>query len=204
MTIHKEGYTSIALCILIIFVLNAFLQIYFPGANAVRWIVYILSALFFVSTVVFFRDPSISIITDEKAILSPADGKVITIEETDETSFLKDRRIKISIAIAPVNVHTNRNPVKGTVKYAFAGNGRTTTAVETNSGIIIVYEQIGGITKRVISHLKQGDTVEQGQKFGFSMLGARADVYLPIGTKINVEVDDAVKGGLTVLARINA
>lgn len=205
MTIHKEGYTSIALCILIIFVVNAFLQFYFPGAIFIKWFVYTLSVGFFISTVVFFISPSITIATNDAAVLSPADGTIVAIEEAEETEFLNGRAIKISIAIGRNNQHVNRNPVKGIVKYASATNSNSITAVENADGTAVVYKQVGGgLTKRVISHLKAGDTVVQGAKFGFAMLGARVDVYLPTGTTIDVDIDDKVKGGQTVLARFSS
>src|SRR5665213_2150181 len=117
MTIHKEGYTSIALCILVIFVSNALIQFYYPDAHVLKWIVYILSALLFIIILQFFRSPSISISATENEVLCPADGKVVVIEETDETEYLKDRRIQVSIFMSPINVHVNRNPISGVVKY---------------------------------------------------------------------------------------
>ncbi|MEO6524926.1 MAG: phosphatidylserine decarboxylase [Mucilaginibacter sp.] len=203
MTIHKEGYTSIALCILFIFVSNALIQFYMPQATTFKWIVYILSFLLFVAVVYFFRSPSVDVISDEKAVLSPADGKVVSIEEVNEPEFLKGRSTKISIAISPLNTHTNRNPVKGTVKYVNT-DGHTTIAVENAAGTPIVYRQIPGFSKRIITYVKQGDAVEQGQKFGFSMLGSKLEVFLPIGTNVDVDVDDAVKGGHTILARLKS
>src|SRR5580698_9555477 len=117
MTIHKEGYTSIALCILFIFILNAVIQFYFPQAYAIKWIIYILSFLLFVTILQFFRSPKITISKDETQVLCPADGKVVVIEETDETEYLKDRRIQLSVFMSPINVHINRNPISGVVKY---------------------------------------------------------------------------------------
>src|SRR5882762_5901974 len=113
MTIHKEGYTSIAICVLLIFVSNALIQFYYPDAHALKWIVYILSFLLLVIILQFFRSPAFHISTDEKQVLCPADGKVVVIEETNETEYLKDRRIQISIFMSPINVHVNRNPVAG-------------------------------------------------------------------------------------------
>jgi len=203
MTIHKEGYTSIALCILFIFVSNALIQFYLPQANTFKWIVYILSFLLFVAVVYFFRNPSVDIMPDEKAVLSPADGRVIAVEEVNEPEFIKGQSIKISIAISPLNIHVNRNPVKGTVKYVNS-DSHTTIGVENSAGVPIAYRQVPGFTKHVINYAKVGDTVEQGQKFGFTMIGSKLEVFLPIGTKTDVDIDDVVKGGQTILAHFTA
>src|ERR1700759_1178909 len=113
MRFHKEGYTSLAICILFIFVLNAIVQFYFPEAHVFKWIIYILSFLLFVTIVQFFRSPTITISKDETQVLCPADGKVVVIEETVETEFLKDKRIQLSVFMSPINVHINRNPISG-------------------------------------------------------------------------------------------
>ncbi len=117
MTFHKEGYTSLAICILFILVLNALISFFLPDAHVLKWIVYILSFFLFVIIVQFFRSPKFSIDTHDKTVLCPADGKVVVIEETVETEFLKDKRIQLSVFMSPVNVHVNRNPVGGVVKY---------------------------------------------------------------------------------------
>jgi len=117
MTIHNEGYTSLAICILFIFVLNAVIQFYYPEAHSLKWFVYILSFVLFVIILQFFRSPSISIAQNETHVLCPADGKVVVIEETTETEYLKDKRIQVSVFMSPVNVHINRNPISGVIKY---------------------------------------------------------------------------------------
>ena len=206
MTIHKEGYTSIALCILFIFVSNALIQFYMPQATAFKWVVYILSFLLFVAVVYFFRSPSVDVVFDETAILSPADGKIIAIEEVSEPSIVTSPSIKLSIVIAPLNVHVNRNPIKGTVKQVSTDDdGNTSTLVTATNGADILYRQIKGIPySRVINYSKQGDSLQQGAEFGFSKLGSRIDIYLPIGTNVDVDIDDVVKGGQTVLARLKS
>jgi phosphatidylserine decarboxylase len=220
MTIHKEGYTSIALCILFIFVLNAIIQFYFPHAYAFKWVIYILSFLLFVIILQFFRSPSIEITTDEKMVLCPADGKVVVIEEVVETEFLKDKRIQISVFMSPINVHINRNPIKGVVKYfryhpgkylvawhpkSSTENERTTIAIENSVGVTVLFRQIAGaLARRIVWYVKEGDAVEQGAQFGFIKFGSRVDIFLPLGTKINVELNEVVKGGRTVLAELEA
>lgn len=220
MTIHKEGYSSLAICILFIFVLNALIQFYFPEAHAIKWIVYILSALLFLIILQFFRSPSISISTDEQIVLCPADGKVVVIEETTETEFLKDKRIQLSVFMSPINVHINRNPVAGVVKYfkynpgkylvawhpkSSTENERTTIAIENKDGVIVLFRQIAGaLARRIVWYVKEGDKVDQGAQFGFIKFGSRVDVFLPLGSEIKVELGQVVKGGKTILAQLPA
>lgn len=218
MTIHKEGYTSIALCVLFIFVLNAVIQFYFPAAFVAKWLIYILSFLLFVIIVQFFRSPAIHISTDESQVLCPADGKVVVIEETQETEFLKDKRIQLSVFMSPVNVHINRNPISGVVKYfkyhpgkylvawhpkSSTENERTTIVIENSAGVVILFRQIAGaLARRIVWYVKQGDAVQQGQEFGFIKFGSRVDVFLPLGSEIKVSLGEVVKGGRTVLAQL--
>lgn len=218
MKFHKEGYTSLALVILFIFILNAVISYYLPDMKAVQWITYIVSFILFVTIVQFFRSPTRKLTIHDRQIICPADGKVVVIEETDETEFLKDRRIQISIFMSPVNVHINRNPVSGIVKYfkyhsgkylvawhpkSSTDNERTTVVIETVDGIPILLRQIAGaLARRIVWYIKEGDTVEQAQEFGFIKFGSRVDVFLPLGTKINISLQDTVKGGVTVLAEL--
>ncbi len=218
MTFHKEGYTSLAICILFIFVLNALIQFYFPQASALKWVIYILSFLLFAIIVQFFRSPSITITTNEKQVLCPADGKVVVIEEVEETEYLKDKRIQISVFMSPVNVHINRNPVAGVVKYfkyhpgkylvawhpkSSTENERTTIAIENSAGVTVLFRQIAGaLARRIVWYVKEGDKVDQGQQFGFIKFGSRVDIFLPVGTKVNVALGEVVKGGKTVLAEL--
>jgi phosphatidylserine decarboxylase len=220
MTIHKEGYTSIALTVLFIFVVNALIQFYFPDAYTVKWIVYILSFLLFIIILQFFRSPILHINTNETQVLCPADGKVVVIEEADETEFLKDRRIQISVFMSPVNVHVNRNPISGVVKYfkyhpgkylvawhpkSSTENERTTVVTENSEGTMVLFRQIAGaLARRIVWYVKEGDVVEQGQQFGFIKFGSRVDIFLPLGTKINVTLNQVVKGGRTVLAELQS
>jgi phosphatidylserine decarboxylase len=220
MTFHKEGYTSLALCILFIFVLNAAIQFYFPQAVFIKWIVYILSFALFVIIVQFFRNPHFDITQDDKVVLCPADGKVVVIEETTETEYLKDKRIQISVFMSPVNVHVNRNPISGVVKYfkyhpgkylvawhpkSSTENERTTVVTENSAGTPVLYRQIAGaLARRIVWYVKEGDKVEQGEQFGFIKFGSRVDLFLPLGSKINVEIGEVVKGGVTVIAELPA
>lgn len=218
MTIHKEGYTSIALCVLFIFVVNALLQFYYPDAHTIKWIVYIFSFLLFITVLQFFRSPVLYINANETDVLCPADGKVVVIEETEETEYFKDRRLQISVFMSPVNVHINRNPISGIVKYfkyhpgkylvawhpkSSTENERTTVVTENSEGIAVLFRQIAGaLARRIVWYVKEGDQVQQGHQFGFIKFGSRVDIFLPLESTIHVELNQVVKGGRTILAQL--
>lgn len=218
MTIHKEGYTSIALCILFIFILNALVHYLLPDTAWFRWIIYILSFALFAIILQFFRSPYIQVTKNEDQVLCPADGKVVVIEETEETEYLKDRRIQVSVFMSPINVHINRNPISGIVKYfkyhpgkflvawhpkSSTENERTTVVIENSNGTAVLFRQIAGaLARRIICYSKEGQQAEQGEEFGFIKFGSRVDIFLPLGSEINVNLGDAVKGGITVLAHL--
>ncbi len=216
MKFHKEGYTSLALVILFIFVINAIAN-YFDANTYITWAVYILSAFLFITIVQFFRSPKKLITLDDGIVLSPADGKVVVIEETDETEYFQDKRLQVSIFMSPVNVHVNRNPVSGIVSYfkyhpgkflvawhpkSSTENERTTVVVKKKDGIEVLFRQIAGaLARRIVWYVEEGQEVKQGEEFGFIKFGSRVDLFLPIGTKIEVNINDAVVGGKTVIAR---
>lgn len=216
MTLHKEGTTTIALTILFIFVLNALVQFFLPQYTWFRWFIYLLSAGLFGIVLQFFRKPYISPTIGDNLVICPADGKVVVIEETEETEYLKDRRIQVSVFMSPLNVHINRNPISGVVKYfkyhpgkylfawnpkSSTENERTTVLVENKQGIPVLFRQIAGaLARRIVWYVKEGDTVNQADEFGFIKFGSRVDVFLPLGTEIKVKLGDTVKGGISVLA----
>lgn len=216
MKFHKEGYTSLALVILFIFVTNAIADYY--DANAIiKWTIYLISAFLFITIVQFFRSPKKTISLDDNVVLCPADGKVVVIEETEESEYFKDKRLQVSIFMSPVNVHVNRNPVSGIVSYfkyhpgkflvawhpkSSTDNERTTVVVKKNNGVEILFRQIAGaLARRIVWYVKEDQQVQQGEEFGFIKFGSRVDLFLPIGTKINVNIDDKVVGGKTIIAR---
>jgi phosphatidylserine decarboxylase precursor-related protein len=219
MTIHKEGYTSIAIVALLILVANALVHYFLPDNVWIAWFTYVLSFLLFVTILQFFRSPKRRIATDENLILCPADGKVVVIEEVEETEYFQDKRLQVSIFMSPVNVHINRNPVSGLVtffryhpgKYLVAWhpksstlNERTTIAVRTEQGKEILFRQIAGaLARRIVWYVKEGASVQQGKEFGFIKFGSRVDVFLPLDAKVDVKIGDKVSGGLTVLGRFH-
>lgn len=216
MKFHKEGYTSLALVILFIFVINAIAD-YFDASQYVKWFLYILSAFLFLTIVQFFRSPRKVIALDDNIILCPADGKVVVIEETDENEYFKNKRVQVSIFMSPTNVHVNRNPMSGVVSYfkyhpgkflvawhpkSSTDNERTTVVVKHANGVEVLFRQIAGaLARRIVWYIKEGDTVQQGEEFGFIKFGSRVDLFLPIGTKVDVNIGDKVVGGKTVIAR---
>jgi len=219
MTIHKEGYTSIAITLLFIFVINAFIDYRYADITWLRWLVYIVSFALFITVLQFFRNPKRTFTSDHAMLICPADGKVVVIEETEEGEYFKDKRLQVSIFMSPVNVHINRNPISGVVKFfkyhpgkylaawnpkSSTENERTTVVVEHTSGIPVLYRQIAGaLARRIVWYVKEGDVVEQGKEFGFIKFGSRVDLFLPVGTKLNVELNQMVKGGITVLGELS-
>lgn len=215
MTFHKEGYTSLAICVLFIFIINALVKWFAPESQFLTWLVYLISFLLFITIVQFFRSPKIKVSKNELQILSPADGKVVVIEETVETEYFKDKRIQVSVFMSPVNVHINRHPIGGVVKYfkyhpgkylmawnpkSSTENERTTVVVEARNGVELLFRQIAGaLARRIVWYVEEGKPVEQGEEFGFIKFGSRVDIFFPLGTKINVKLGDKVKGGISVI-----
>ncbi|MDB5203224.1 MAG: phosphatidylserine decarboxylase family protein [Ferruginibacter sp.] len=218
MTIHKEGYKSIALVTLIFAALNVLL-FWFFGASLL-WLciaIFIISLIFVLFVVSFFRIPSRSHTIHEASVVSPCDGKVVVIEEITDVEYFKDKRVQVSIFMSPANVHVNRNPISGEViynqyhkgKYLVAWNPKSSTENERHSvvirkgGIDILVKQIAGaVAKRIVNYLEVGQKVQQGDELGFIKFGSRVDLILPVGTKINVKLNEVVQGGVSVIATI--
>ncbi len=218
MTIHKEGYTTIAVSILFIFLINAGVDYWFGDSTWLRWFVYILSFALFITVLQFFRNPSRAFANGENLVICPADGKVVVIEETEEGEYFKDKRLQVSIFMSPINVHINRNPISGVVKFfkyhpgkylaawnpkSSTENERTTTVVEHKNGTPILFRQIAGaLARRIVWYVKEGDEVVQTEQFGFIKFGSRVDIFLPVGTDVKLVLGEVVKGGITVLAEL--
>ena len=182
----------------------------------VRYFFLALSAFILITVLQFFRNPNRKIALNENNILSPADGKVVVIEEVEETEYFKDKRIQISVFMSPINVHVNRAPIAGIVKFvkyhtglylvawhpkSSTENERTTIVMEHKNGKSILFRQIAGaLARRIVYYCKDGEQLQQGEEFGFIKFGSRVDVFAPIGTKIDVQLNEVVKGGKTSLA----
>ncbi len=216
MTIHKEGYSTIVIVTLFLIVLHIVSNQYLVNYPLLQAIILILSVFVFIIVLQFFRHPKRKILRNDRQIFSPADGKVVVIEETEESEFLKDKRIQISIFMSPVNVHVNRYPVSGQVTYcryhpglylvawhpkSSTENERTTVVIETSSKVPVLMRQIAGaLARRIVCYPKKDWIVKQGEEMGFIKFGSRVDIFLPVGTKINVALNEKVIGGKTVLA----
>ncbi|MDQ6815437.1 MAG: phosphatidylserine decarboxylase family protein [Bacteroidota bacterium] len=218
MTIHKEGYKSIGIAALIFGLVNI-ASFIFLGDNYPKTatVVLLASTVLFLFIVSFFRIPYRSLTRGESDVVCPADGKVVVIEEIVEEEYFKDKRLQISVFMSPANVHVNRNPVSGEVvynkyhkgKYLVAWHPKSSTENERHSVVIkndkaeILVKQIAGaLAKRIINYLSVGQEVHQGSELGFIKFGSRVDVILPVGTKVNVQLNQIVKGGVTVLATL--
>jgi phosphatidylserine decarboxylase len=218
MTIHKEGRTLLFVLLLVLFGLNGLLSYLMPDQLLLQQIAVGVSLAIYILILQFFRSPVFEVRKDEKHILAPADGKVVVIEEADEPEYFKRRRIQVSIFMSPINVHVNRMPAGGKISYfkyhpgkylvawhpkSSTENERTTVVVRTNDGTEILFRQIAGaLARRIKWYVKEGDTLEQGDEFGFIKFGSRVDVFLPPGTKVTARVGDVTKGGRTVIAEL--
>jgi phosphatidylserine decarboxylase len=218
MTIHKEGYPTIGISLVFSAILIWIAYYFFPEYAIAKWFAFILSGALLIIVLQFFRSPSRNWTKNDARVICPADGKVVVIEETLETEYYRDKRIQVSIFMSPINVHVNRYPISGTVKYAkyhpgkylvawhpksSTENERTTVVVENEKGVSVLFRQIAGaLARRIVMYSQEGDKAQQSEQFGFIKFGSRVDVFLPIGTKVNVKIGDVVKGGITVLAEV--
>jgi len=172
--------------------------------------------VFLIIILQFFRNPKRETELNENHIIAPVDGKVVVIEEVEEPEYFKDKRLQVSIFMSPINVHVTRYAMSGVIKYSkyhpgkylvawhpksSTKNERTTVVIENKTIGEILYRQIAGaLAKRIVNYAKEGEQVVQGTDAGFIKFGSRVDVYLPIGTKIHVNIGDTVKGGVQVIA----
>jgi len=215
---HKEGNTSISITLVVVAALLGIA--YFLVSNVyVQGFLYILAAFILIIILQFFRNPKRHTLVDENTVVSPVDGKVVVIEEVFEKEYYKEKRLQVSVFMSPINVHVTRNPIAGKVAFSKYHSGKflvawhpksseeneRTTVVLENSKISILYRQIAGaLAKRIISYAKENTTVAQGADNGFIKFGSRVDVFLPIGTKVDVGLNEKVRGGETILARIES
>ncbi|SDY45439.1 phosphatidylserine decarboxylase [Nitrosomonas sp. Nm58] len=205
--IAREGWFHIAIAFLIALFVHIFL--------GWLWALPLWLIAFFVLQ--FFRDPPRIIPLQANAILAPADGRIVAVEKTQDP-YLNREAIKVSVFMNVFNVHSNRSPVDGVVndRWYFPGrfinaslpkasleNERNALWIKTDRGIDVTCVQVAGlIAKRILCHVKPGDHLSRGQRFGFIRFGSRVDVYLPTDTKINVNIGDKVYATLTILAEL--
>lgn len=212
---HKEGTPSILLGIFV----TAIVLLVSDNLIDTNWIkmtIQLITLLFLIIILQFFRNPKRTFILNEDQILSPVDGKVVVIEEVYEAEYFKDKRLQVSIFMSPINVHVTRYPMGGKINFskyhpgkflvachpkASEENERTTIVVENKSFGEVLYRQIAGaLAKRIVNYAEEGMQVIQGTDAGFIKFGSRVDLFLPLGTPINVVLNQKAIGGKTIIA----
>lgn len=211
---HKEGYRIIVLSLILVLVLAGIG--YYWVENPINWFFYVLAVFILVAILQFFRNPKRKIETSDQYVLSPVDGKVVAIETVFDPEYFKGKRLQISVFMSPVNVHVTRYPVGGEVvyskyhpgKYLVAWhpksseeNERTTVVVKNKAWGEVLHRQIAGaLARRIVNYAVEKKQVSQGSDSGFIKFGSRVDVFLPLDSKVKVEINQKVKGGITRLA----
>jgi phosphatidylserine decarboxylase len=203
MTIHKEGYKTIYITALVLILLNILVFKWLCCCCTLCWIFAGISLFLWLFIISFFRIPNRKYTIDEKLVIAPCDGKVVVIEETIDEEYFKGKVLQVSIFMSPANVHVNRNPISGEVVYNQYHKGKYLVAWHPKSSTEILVKQIAGaLAKRIMNYTKVGQEVKQTEEMGFIKFGSRVDLLLPIGTKINAGMNDAVKGGVSVIATL--
>ncbi|MEN9859316.1 MAG: hypothetical protein RL512_1356 [Bacteroidota bacterium] len=216
MTLHREGTPTILLVTAVVVLINA--GVCYANADPlVMGLILLITISFWIFILSFFRIPSRVHTIQEGAVVAPADGEVVVIEEVQADEYFSDRRIQVSIFMSPLNVHVNRNPVSGEVlysqyhpgKYLVAWHPKSSTENERHSVVyktqgkeILVKQIAGALAKRIVNYLKPGQQVKQTEEMGFIKFGSRVDLLLPLDAKILVKLGDKPQGGVTVLATL--
>ena len=212
---HKEGFKIIRNTTISLLIVNA-IAWYLVGESQSIKLLTFTSIVFSILILQFFRNPKRVTPINSNQLIAPADGKIVVLEETVEHEYFKDKRIQISIFMSPFNVHVNRYPISGEVKFtkyhpgkflvawhpkSSTENERTTIVVESKkTGPILLRQIAGAVAKRIILYAKKGEKCYQGHDMGFIKFGSRVDLFLPLNAKLNIKVNDIVKGGQTIIA----
>jgi phosphatidylserine decarboxylase len=212
---HKEG-SKIILIATLLFVALIIVAGEFVSLTWLRMGIQLVALFFYIIVLQFFRNPNRTIAANDNQIVAPVDGKVVVIEEVFEPEYFKDKRMQVSIFMSPINVHVTRYAVSGLVKYskyhpgkflvawhpkASTENERTTVVIESKVFGEILYRQIAGaLAKRIVNYAEEGTQVIQGTDAGFIKFGSRVDLFLPLGTKINVKLNEVATGNKTIIA----
>jgi phosphatidylserine decarboxylase len=218
MRVSKEGYKILLFGLIILLIVNFIVNIVWADIEFLKWAFIICSFMIYVFLLFFFRLPVRRLETDPGLIYAPADGKVVVIEETMENEYFRDVRLQVSIFMSPFNVHSNRYPVSGRVKYVCYHPGRnmvawhpksselnerSTIVIETDEGTEIMIRQIAGaVARRIVTYSTENNKVMQGEELGFIKFGSRVDIFLPVGTEIEIPILQQVKANKTVIAKI--
>lgn len=217
MKFHAQGYPSLIVVLIFSIVVNFISHYFFNDYAIVKWLGYLVSFFLIIVILQFFRSPSRIFIMRDGEIISPADGKVVVIEEVMETEYFNEKRLQVSVFMSPINVHLNRYPISGILKYfkyhpgkylvawhpkASTENERTTIVVEDNKGRAVLFRQIAGaLAKRIVFFGKENTDVKQTDECGFIKFGSRVDLLLPLDVELNVKLNDTVKGGISTIAK---
>ncbi len=217
MSIHREGHGIIIVTGLIAVAINLPLAI-ITKSTFLAVMVALLSTVVILAFISFFRIPHRDFRIENNKIIAPADGRVVVIEQVEEGEYFKDKRIQVSIFMSPANVHVNRSPVSGVVTYqkyhpgqylvawhpkSSEKNERNTVVIEHQDGIEILIRQIAGkLARKIRYYVSEGDSIDQANEFGFIKFGSRVDLFLPLGTTIDVDLKQKVKGGITVIGTL--
>jgi len=217
MKIHKEGYPTILVTTIIVAVILLLtVLLVMPRYPILGWIIAVGITGLLIFILSFFRIPNRTYTESDDVIIAPCDGTVVVIEEVEADEYFKDKRLQLSIFMSPLNVHVNRNPVSGEVlysqyhkgKYLVAWHPKSSTENERHSVVykhkekeMLVKQIAGALAKRIVNYLKPGDKVKQGGEMGFIKFGSRVDLLLPLDTKVEVKINQKVKGGMTVLGK---
>lgn len=213
---HKEG-AKIIMITVVLTVGIVLASDYFISLGWLQKAVQLIALFLLIMVLQFFRNPKRDIKRDDNIILSPVDGKVVVIEEVFEKEYFKDKRLMVSVFMSPINVHVTRYGLSGEVKYskyhpgkylvawhpkASEENERTSIVIENKTFGEVLYRQVAGaLAKRIVNYAKVGTKVLQGTDAGFIKFGSRVDLYLPLGTELNVKLGEKAVGGITVIAK---
>ena len=220
MTLHREGFATIALTAIVLLLVNLGVEYFTPGLNWLHTLLLVVSAVLFFIIVQFFRSPQRTPTLHPNQVIAPCDGKVVVIEEVVESEYFNAPRRQISIFMSPLNVHINWNPVGGIIRYfryhpgkylvawhpkSSTENERTTTVIRTDSGVEILFRQIAGaLARRIRWYVSEGQQVGQSAEMGFIKFGSRIDVFVPLDAEIKVGLNDLTTGSITVLAELKS
>lgn len=212
---HKEGFKIIRNTTITLLIVNGIAWYLFGESNLIKLLTFT-SVVFSILILQFFRNPKRVTTINSNQVIAPADGKIVVLEETVEHEYFKDKRIQVSIFMSPFNVHVNRYPISGEVKFtkyhpgkflvawhpkSSTENERTTIVVESEkTGPILLRQIAGAVAKRIVLYAKKGEQCSQGHDMGFIKFGSRVDLFLPLDAKINIKINDTVKGGQTIIA----
>ena len=218
MSIHKEGYKILGFGFVTLLVLNIIINIFWGEIEILKWGLLILSFMLYIFLLFFFRWPERTLEPSQGLVYAPADGKVVVIEETEEKEYFKDTRLQVSIFMSPFNVHSNRYPVSGKVKYvryhpgsnmvawhpkSSELNERSSIVIETIEGKEILIRQIAGaVARRIVTYAREDQEVQQGDELGFIKFGSRVDIFLPVGTEIEIPILQQVRANKDIIAKI--